>query len=55
VLTSVEQLHESLQHLRSGASVMATVQRGSEQLVVAMDGALLKVQAAFPVADLPRP
>lgn len=55
-LQSVEQLHGSLESIRGGAALMATVQRGAEQLVVTMDGAMLKVQAQAPpaLADLPR-
>jgi hypothetical protein len=53
VLTSVEQLHSSLKQVRNGASVMATVQRGSEQLVVSMDGAMLELQQTPPPASMP--
>jgi hypothetical protein len=53
VLTSVEQLHSSLESISAGASLTATVQRGSEQLVLTMDGAMLKEQQ--PTASLPVP
>jgi type II secretory pathway component PulC len=53
VLESVEQLHGSLKSIRGGASLMATVQRGSEQLVVMMDGAMLKVREPSVLAELP--
>jgi hypothetical protein len=49
----VDQLHGSLKQIRKSASVMATVQRGSEQLVVAMDGAMLPQQQILPPAGLP--
>jgi len=53
VLRSVEELYGSLKSIRGGASLTATVQRGSEQLVLTMDGAMLKVpMAAF--AEMPR-
>jgi S1-C subfamily serine protease len=44
-LTSVEQLHRSLEAVTNGASVMATVLRGSEQVIVSLDGTTLKEQA----------
>jgi hypothetical protein len=53
VLKSVEQLHGSLESIRGGASLMATVQRGSEQLVLTMDGTMLKVQQSPALPDLP--
>ena len=51
LLTSVEELYRSLKSIRGGASLTATVQRGSEQLVLTMDGAMLQQ----PMAALPMP
>lgn len=48
VLKSVDELYGNLKSIRAGASLTATVQRGSEQLVLTMDGAMLKAaQPAF--------
>jgi hypothetical protein len=52
-LTSVEQLHRSLKAISGGASVMATVVRGSEQIVVTLDGAALKAQPPPGMPGLP--
>jgi hypothetical protein len=54
-LQSVEQLHRSLESISGGASLMATLQRGSEQLVVSMDGAMLKAPDTAELAELTRP
>jgi general secretion pathway protein C len=44
-VTSVEQVHRGLKAVSEGASVMATVLRGSEMVIVSLDGAKLKEQA----------